>query len=263
MCGIAMFMSNTASRQKPKISVGVVAAVVILAVMIGYALYITFFGGGGGGGGSGGGGGGGTTTTPTPGPSPPPNLLYPNAPIPNGYDLILVEDHVSVSGGQYQITTSAVGYYKSIVGYGGSTVSGNITNGIALIKYGGYDIPVLGFASTNSTLVKDFPGIQVRLNTDGGYVLYVPVNMAIYYRHMQFNISGTLVNVWVPARTLPTTLTSASAHVTVDPQYGVYYVNGVAYGLEWGTPPQKHRGVLRGWLVYTSNSGRYSFTINP
>jgi hypothetical protein len=177
--------------------------------------------------------------------------------------LILVEDHVTVSSGQYQITASAVGYYKSLVAYGGSTVSGNISSGVAIIKYGGYDIPVLGFASTNSTITQDFPGIQLRLNTDGGYVLYTPVSMAVYYRRFQFNVSGTVVYVWVPARTLPTTLTSASVHVTVDPQYGVYYINNVAYPLETGTPPQKLGGILRSWLVYTKESGRYVFTINP
>jgi hypothetical protein len=103
----------------------------------------------------------------------------------------------------------------------------------------------------------------VRLNTGGGYVLYTPISMAVYYRHLQYNISGTVVHVWVPARTLPTTLASASVHVVIDAEYGVYYVNNVAYGLEAGTPPQKHRGVLRAWFVTTDRSGRYVFTINP
>jgi hypothetical protein len=251
-----MFMHTSGVNQRRKVSRGVVVAVLILALLIGYALY-KYFGGGGGGG-----GGGGTKTTTT-GTPPPSNVLYPSGGIANGFDLIVVEDHVSVNDGQYSIVTSVVGAFRSVVGYGGSSVSGNITNGVAVIRYGGYDIPVVAFASTNSTIVQDFPGIQVRLNTGGGYVLYTPVSMAVYYRHLQFNVSGTVVHVWVPARSLPTTLTSASVHVTVDPEFGVYYINNVAYGLERGTPPQKHRGVLRAWLVYTTQSGRYTFTINP
>jgi hypothetical protein len=124
-------------------------------------------------------------------------------------------------------------------------------------------IPVIGFASTNSTIVQDFPGMQVRLTESGGYVLYTPVSMAIYYRHYSYNVSNTVVHVWVPAREQPATLASASAHVVIDPQYGVYYINGVAYGLEVDTPPRQYKGVLRSWLVYTDKSGRYVFTINP
>jgi len=244
--------------EKRRRRVGLILAVLILVLLIGYALYKYFYSGGGGGG-----GGGGTTTTTVTGTPSTSNVLYPNGGIANGYDLILVEDHVTVSDGQYSIVASAVGSFRSLVAYGGSSVSGNITNGVAVIKYGGYEIPVVGFASTNSTLVQDFPGIQVRLDVNGGYVLYTPISMAVYYRHYQYNVSSTVVHVWVPARSLPTTLTSASVHVTIDSQYGVYYINGVAYGLEYGTPPQKFRGVLRSWLVYTTTSGKYVFTINP
>jgi hypothetical protein len=241
-----------------RIGKGTIVAVLILAMLIGYAIYMAL-----GGGGRGGGGGGGTTTTTTTGTSSPSNMLYPNGGIVNGYDLILVEDHVTDSGGQYSIVASAVGSFRSLVAYGGSSVSGNITYGTAYITYGYYKIPVLGFASTNSTLTQDFPGIQVRLDTNGGYVLYTPISMAVYYRHYQYNVSSTVVHVWVPARTLPTTLTSASVHVTIDSEHGVYYINGVAYGLELGTPPRKYNGVLRSWVVYTDVSGRYQFTINP
>jgi len=236
---------------------GLIVAVLILVMLMGYALHMHFYRGGGGGG-----GGGGTTTTTT-GPPQPSNVLYPNGGIANGYDLIVIEDHVSVENGKYYIVASAAGAYRSIVAYGGSSVSGNITNGVALIKYGGYEIPVVAFASTNSTLVQDFPGIQVRLDVNGGYVLYTPISMAVYYRHYQYNVSNTVVHVWVPAKTLPTTLASASVHVVIDPEYGTYYVNGVAYGLEYGTPPRQYKGVLRSWLVYTKDSGRYVFTINP
>jgi len=241
--------------EKRRRRVGLILAVLILALLIGYALYKYFYGG------NGGGGGGGTTTTTT-GTPPPSNVLYPRE-IVNGYDLIVIEDHVSVDNGRYSIVASAAGAYKSLVAYGGSSVSGNITNGVALIKYGGYEIPVVAFASTNSTVVQDFPGIEVRLDASGGFVHYKPVSMAIYYRHASFNVSNTVVHVWVPAKTLPTKLASVSVHVTIDPEYGTYHVNGVAYGLEYGTPPQKFKGVLRSWLVYTKNSGRYVFTINP
>jgi hypothetical protein len=250
-------MSTTSGvNQRRKVSRGVVIATLILLLLIGYAIYMYLFGGGGRG------GGGGTTTT-TPGPSPPSNVLYPTGGIVNGFDLIAVEDHVSVNDGKYSIVTSVVGSYRSLVAYGGSSVSGNITNGVALIRYGGYEIPVLAFASTNSTIIQDFPGIEVRLDTNGGYVHYKPISMAIYYRYSRFNVSNTVVHLWVPTKTLPTRLASVSVHVTIDPEFGVYYVNGVAYGLEYGTPPQRHRGILRAWLVYTDKSGRYVFTINP
>jgi hypothetical protein len=249
-------MSSNNVRPRRRIGKGTIAAVLILAMLIGYAVYMALGGGGGG-------GGGGTTTTTVTGTPSTSNVLYPNGDIANGYNLILVEDHVSVTDGQYSIVASAIGAFKSLVAYGGSTVSGNITNGVGLIKYGGYIIPVIGFASTNSTIIQDFPGIKVRLDTNGGYVLYTPVSMAIYYTHLQYNISNTVVHVWVPTRTLPTTLTSASVHVTIDPEHGVYYINGVAYGLEFGTPPRKYNGILRSWVVYADADGRYQFTINP
>jgi hypothetical protein len=249
-----MYTGGVSHRRR--IGKGVVVAVLILVMLIGYAIYMNIGRGGGGG------GGGGTTTTTTGTPAPS-NVLYPSAGIVNGFDLILVEDHVTVTGGQYSIVASAVGSFRSLVAYGGTSVSGNITNGVAVIKYGGYVIPVVGFASTNSTITQDFPGMKVRLTLDGGYVLYTPISMAIYYRHLQFNVSGTVVHVWVPANTLPTTLASASVHVVVNPEHGIYYVNSVAYGLELDTPPQKHGGILRSWLVYSTASGRYVFTINP
>jgi hypothetical protein len=252
-----MFMSSTNIRHGRRIGKGTVVAVLILALLIGYAIYASFNRG------TSGGGGGSTTTTTITGTSAPSNVLYPNAALANGFDLILVEDHVDVNNGQYSIVASAVGSYRSIVAYGGSSVSGNITNGIAVIKYGGYEIPVVGFASTNSSIVQDFPGIQVRLSTSGGYVLYTPLSMAIYYRHLQYNISNTVVHVWVPSKTQPATLASASLHVVIDPEYGTYYINGVAYGLDMDTPPKQYKGVLRSWLVYTTAGGSYVFTINP
>jgi len=248
-------MSTSGVNYRRRIGKGTIVAVLILVMLIGYGLYMYFYRGGGGG------GGGGTTTTTT-GTPPPSNVLYPRD-IVNGYDLIVIEDHVSVEGGQYSIVASAAGAYKSLVAYGGSSVSGNITNGVALIKYGGYEIPIVAFASTNSTITQDFPGIEVRLDAGGGFVHYKPVSMAIYYRYASFNVSNTVVHVWVPAKTLPTKLASVSVHVTIDPEYGTYYINGVAYGLEYGTPPQKFKGVLRSWIVYTKDSGRYVFTINP
>jgi len=253
-------MSNSNIRHGRRVGKGTVVAVLILALLIGYAIYMNFSHATTGSGG--GGGGGGTTTTAT-GTSPQIVVLYPNAGVTNGFDLILVEDHVNVNNGQYSIVASAVGSYRSIVAYGGSSVSGNITYGVAVIKYGGYEIPVVGFASTNATLVQDFPGIQVRLDANGGYVLYTPISMAIYYRHLQYNISNTVIHVWVPAKTQPATLASASLHVVIDPQYGTYYVNGVAYGLDVDTPPKQYKGILRSWLVYATAGGSYVFQINP
>jgi hypothetical protein len=248
-------MSIGAGHERKRRSRGLILLMLILALLIGYATYLYLSSGRKG-------GGGGDQTT-TPGPSAPSNLLYPTRDIVNGYDLIVIEDHVHVENGRYSLVASAAGSFRSLVAYGGSTVRGNITNGAAVIKYGGYDIPVVAFASTNSTIVQDFPGIQVRLDKNGGYVLYKPVSLAIYYRYAQFNISGTAVHVWVPAKTLPTKLADASVHVTIDPEFGVYYINNVAYNLELGTPPQRLKGILRAWLVYTTESGRYVFTINP
>jgi hypothetical protein len=255
-----MSMSTNVVTQKRGIGKGTIVAILMLVLLIAVALHVYFHHGGG------------TSptqptpkppTTTSPGPSPPPNVLYPNGDLANGFNVILVEDHVEVNNGQYSIVATAVGSYRSLVAYGGSSVTGNITYGVAVIKYGGYEVPIIGFASTNATIKQDFPGIQVRLDDNGGYVLYVPISMAVYYRHLQYNISNTVVHVWVPAKTQPTTLASASAHVVIDPQYGVYYLNGVAYPLDYDTPPRQYKGILRSWLVYTANSGRYVFTINP
>jgi hypothetical protein len=250
-------MSTNVSNERKRRSRGVIVALLILALLIGYAIYLYIARGGGGGGGGGGG------QTETPGPSPPSNVLYPTRDLVGGYDLIVIEDHVHLENGQYSLVTTAVGSFRSLVAYGGSTISGNITRGVAVIRYGGYEIPILAFASTNDTVTQDFPGIQVRLDSNGGYVLYKPVSMAIYYRYHRFNISNTVVHVWTPAKTLPTRLAEASIHTTIDPEFGVYYINHVAYSLELGTPPQKLRGILRAWLVHTNESGRYVFTINP
>jgi hypothetical protein len=250
-------MSTGVTYERKRRRRGLILALLILALLIGYAMYLYIIGGGKGDGKKGG------NQTDTPGPPRPSNVLYPTRDLVNGYDLIVIEDHVHVENGQYTLVTSAAGSFRSLVAYGGSTVSGNITNGIAVIRYGGYEIPILAFASTNSTITQDFPSIEARLDTSGGYVLYKPVSMAIYYRYHRFNVSNTVVHVWVPAKTLPTRLADASVHVTIDPEFGVYYLNNVAYNLELGTPPQKLRGILRSWLVYTKESGRYVFTINP
>jgi hypothetical protein len=249
-------MSTGVGHERKRRHRGVIIAVLILALLIGYAMYLYFAGGDRG-------DGGGGDQIETPGPTPPTNVLYPTRDLANGYDLIVIEDHVHVENGKYSLVTAAVGSFRSLVAYGGSSVSGNITRGIAVIRYGGYEIPIVAFASTNSTITQDFPGIQVRLSQDGGFVLYKPVSMAIYYRYHRFNVSNTVVHVWVPAKTLPTRLADVTVHVTIDPEFGVYYINHVAYNLELGTPPQKLRGILRSWLVYTQESGRYVFTINP
>lgn len=228
-------------------------AVLIVGLIILLALWAYLVPKGAGGGG---GGGGGSTTTTVPQP-----VVYPTGDIYNGYNLILLEDFVNVSG--YQIVVTAFGTYYSIPAYGGSGVQGNITHGQAYLQYGGFSIPIIAIASTNSTLTQDFPGIQIRLGTSGGYILYTAPNLAIYYRHMAFNVSGTTVHVWAPASQLPLQLSGASHHVTIDPANGVAYIDGMPVRLITGNPQPQRKGVLRAWLVTTSTSGTYTLTINP
>ena len=217
--------------------------------------------GGGGGGGSGGGGGGGNTTT-TP---PPGDVLYPTSGIYNGFNVIFIEDHVDVEDGRYVVRSGLSGTFRSLVAYGGSSVTGNITYGVAYITFGYYKIPVVGFASTNATITQDFPGMKVRLTADGGYVVYTPVSMAVYYRRYTFDIGGTTVYVWVPAKSLPSVLTTeASQHIYIDPEAAFYYVNGAPYRLTIDVPPTRtHVGVLRSWVLYANRYGAYVFQINP
>ena len=196
------------------------------------------------------------TTTPVPQPS-----LYPTGDIYNGYDLILIEDFVDIDG--YQIVATAFGAYFGIPAYGGSSAQGNITHGQAYLQFGGFYIPIIAIASTNSTLKQDFPGLQIRLDTNGGYILYTPPSLAIYYRHMTFNVSGTTVHVWAPASQLPPQLAGAAHHATIDPSSGTAYVDGMPNLLALGSPQPQKKGVLRAWLVTTSQSGTYTLIINP
>ncbi|QJF12420.1 hypothetical protein QIT50_gp08 [Pyrobaculum spherical virus 2] len=229
-------------------------AAVIVGLIILLALWAYLLPKGGSGGGGGGGGGGTTTTAPMP-------AVYPTGDIYNGYNLILLEDFVNPN--DYQIVVSAFGEYSSIPVYGGSGVQGNITHEQAYLKYGGFSIPIIAIASTNSTLKQDFPGMQIRLDTSGGYILYTAPNLAIYYRHMAFNVSGTTVHVWAPASQLPPQLSGASHHVTIDPANGVAYVDGMPVKLSTGVAQPQRKGVLRAWLVMTSVPGTYTLTINP
>lgn len=231
-------------------------AVLIVGLIILLAIWAYLLPKGGARGGGGGGGGVGTTS-----PVQKPTV-YPTGDIYNGYNLILLEDHVNTADG-YQIVVSAFGTYSSIPVYGGSGVQGNITHGQAYLEYGGFSIPIIAIASTNSTLKQDYPGLQIRLDTSGGYILYTAPNLAIYYRHMAFNVSGTTVHVWAPASQLPTQLSGASYHVTIDPANGVAYVNGMPVHLRVGDSQPQRKGVLRAWLVTTSTSGTYTLTINP
>jgi hypothetical protein len=201
------------------------------------------------------------TTTSTP---PPGSTLYPTGDIVNGFNVIFLEDHVEVEGDHYKVVSNTPSL-TSLVAYGGSSVTGNITYGSAYIKTGYYTIPVIGFASTNATIKQDFPGMQIRLTADGGYVLYTPVSMAIYYRRYEFNISNTIIYVWVPAKTLPSTLaTGATQHVYIDPETATYYVNGQAYKLIVDMPQTKvYKGVLRSWVISANRYGVFVFQINP
>ncbi|MEM4863509.1 MAG: hypothetical protein QW706_10100 [Candidatus Nezhaarchaeales archaeon] len=206
--------------------------------------------------GSNGGDGGGVGISPSPRPD-----VYPTGDIHNGYNLILLEDFVDANG--YQVVVRAFGAYYSIPAYGGSAVRGNITHGQAYLEYGGFRIPIIAIASTNSTLNQDFPGIQIRLDTSGGYILYTAPSLAIYYRHMAFNVSGTMVHVWAPASQLPLQLAGASHHVAIDPANGLAYVDGAPVRLVIGNAQPQRKGVLRAWLVTTTTSGTYTLTINP
>jgi hypothetical protein len=183
-----------------------------------------------------------------------------------GFNVIFIEDHVEdVGGGAFRITAHMATTFVSLVAYGGASVTGNMSYGTAYIVAHYYKIPVVGFASINETITQDFPGIKVRLGAGGGYVLYTPVSMAIYYRRYVFNVSGTTVYVWVPAGSLPSTLsTEATQHVYIDPETCFYYVNGVPYRLVIDAPPTRvYRGVLRSWVVYANRYGAYVFQINP
>jgi len=168
-------------------------------------------------------------------------------------------------GGQFRIVTRLGTSFTSLVAYGGAGVTGNITYGTAYIVSNYYKIPIIGFASTDATVTQDFPGMKVRLTADGGYVVYPTVSMAIYYRRYVFNVSGTMVYVWVPAKSLPNTLsTEVTQHVTIDPEAGFYYVNGQPYRLTIDVPPIKTRkGILRSWVLTANRYGVYVFQINP
>jgi hypothetical protein len=183
-----------------------------------------------------------------------------------GFNVIFIEEHVEeVGDGAFRISSRLGTAFVSLVAYGGRSVTGNITYGSAYIITNHYKIPIVGFASTNSTVTQNFPGMRVRLTADGGYVVYTPVSMAIYYRRYTFNITGTTVYVWVPAKQLPSVLTTeATRHVVIDPETGFYYVNGVPYRLTIDAPPTRVRnGVLRSWVLHSSRYGVYVFQINP
>lgn len=240
---------QTLNTGRTWLAVAIVGLIILLAIWA----YMMPKGGGGGGGRS---GGPGTTTTVT------QPTLYPTGDIYNGYNLILLEDFVDTNG--YQIVVTTYGAYSSVPAYGGSGLKGNITYNQAYLQYGGFSIPIIAISSTNSTLTQDFPGIQIRLGPNGGYILYTAANLAIYYRYMAFNVSGTTVHVWAPASQLPTQQVSgASYHVTIDPANGVAYVNGMPVKLSLGSPQPQRKGVLRAWLVTTSTSGTYTLTITP
>jgi len=234
-----------------------------LALIVGLILLVALWAFFGGGRGAGAGGGAPTNTTTTTSPPPQNPTVYPTSDIPNGYDLILVEDHVTVSDGQYYLTATAYGTFQSVIGYGGSKVSGNISSGMPYIIYGGVSIPIIAVASTSSNVTVDYPGMQIRLDKNGGYILYTQPNLALYYRYMAFNVSGVTVHVWAPAKSLPTTLTNAEHHAYIDPVNGIAYIDGSPSGLVPGVVQTARKGVLRAWLVYTDKGGTYAFNIYP
>jgi len=251
-----MSIRYTTAGRVDRRRLAIIALVLLLGLLIAWAVW-NYLGGRGEAPGS--------TTTTSPGTTTAaPVEIYPTGALPDGFDLIVVEDHVEVYDDTYRLIVEAYGTFKSVVAYGGSSVSGNITNGQAAIKYGNYLLPVVAFASTNGTIEVDYPGMQVRLNSTGGYVLYTTPKIAVYYRYLTFNISGLAVFVWLPATSLPTKLTpDAEVHIYIDPVYGYYYANGVPYPLTYVSPRKQYTGILRAWLVETAASGTYTFTINP
>jgi hypothetical protein len=259
----AKHVSKVLKTKRGLIYIALAAVVAVIAI---YAALNWIGGGsGGGGGGSGGGGGGSGGGGNSTGGPPPGYTLYPTSGIVNGYNVIFLEDHVNEVDGRYVVSVGLVSTFSSLVAYGGSSVAGNITFGSAYIVHGYYRIPVVAFASTNSTITQDFPGMRVRLTADGGCVIYTPVSMAVYYRRHTFNIGSDVVYVWVPARSLPSTLcTGATQHVYIDPETAFYYVNGAPYRLTTDAPPTTvPRGVLRSWVIYSNRYGVYVFQVNP
>jgi hypothetical protein len=189
-------------------------------------------------------------------------VIYPPVVVKGSTDVIVLEDHVEAFGDRYIIRATVVGAYTSLVGYGGSSVSGNITAGAAAIDYRGYKIILLGFASTSGAVSYESDDVLVSLDAAGGYVLYKKVGLAVYYRHIEATADG-LVHIWIPARSMPSYRAPAEAHVVVDPERGVYIINGAEYVFDILTPPGKQSGVLIAWAVFADRSGTYAFKINP
>jgi len=190
-------------------------------------------------------------------------VIYPPINVDNGVDVIVLEDHVTVSGGMYRITANVVGFYTSIVAYGGSSAEGNITAGVAAINYAGYKVVLLGFASTRNSIFYNSSAVLVNLNLDGGYVIYKSLSLAVYYRRISTYVGLNTVNIWIPAQSLPSTLAPAEVHVVVNPVRGTYIIGGAEYVFSLLTPPPKQRGVLLTWAVAADRSGTYSLRINP
>lgn len=239
----------------------------LIALLIGLmviALLWYFYGGGGGRGGGGGGGGGSPTQTQT--STPGVVVEAPVSDIPNAYTgIIVLEDHVQTGTGGYYITATVFGSYRSIVSWGGSSVSGNITAGVGYVDVGNYRLILFGVASTNSTVQFEDSSIKYYLTSTGGYILYKPASAAVYVRPLVFNVSNTKVYVWVPTNTQTATPSGVQYHITVDPQNGVAYVNGnfMPVGLTALDSKWLKKGVNIGWAVTASASGTYKIQINP
>lgn len=228
-----------------------IIAIAVIACLILYCVWCRIFGSGCGGGDGGGGRGGGGD-----------RVIYPPVVVAGGTDVIVLEDHVETSGDRYVIRAAVVGAYTSLVGYGGSSVSGNITAGAAAIDYMGYKIILLGFASTNRAVSYESDDVLVSLDESGGYVLYKKAGLAVYYMHIEATANG-VVHIWIPARSMPSYRAPAKAHVVVDPERGVYIINDAEYVFDILTPPEKRSGVLIAWAVFADRSGIYTFRINP
>ena len=237
----------------------------LIALLIGLmviALLWYFYGGGARGGGGGGGGGSPTQTQTS---APGVVVVAPVSDIPNAYTgIIVLEDHVQTGDGYY-ITATVFGSFRSMVSWGGSSVSGNITAGVGYVDVGNYRLILFGVASTNSTVQFEDSNVKYYLTSTGGYILYKPASAAVYVRTLVFNVSNTKVYVWVPTNTQTATPSGVQYHITVDPQNGVVYVNGnfMPVGLTSLDSKWLKKGVLIGWAVAASTSGTYRIQINP
>jgi len=208
-----------------------------------------------------GGGGGGSRQTSTPGPGSPGVTEWRLCAVPNGINLIYIPSWVTYNGTAYVFSATLAGPSVVLVAYGGSSVSTGLQYGNPYVDIGSDRIYLVGVASKNGTAHFDCPGINVRLDANGGYILYNGRH-AVYYVREAFNTTAGVVYVWTVAPSYPSLLVSNATNHIIMTQYGVK-VNGVPYQVGLGTYGSVKTGVLKAWMVYVDTSGTYTFAINP